>query len=150
MCLLRLRHQIIFEPEYDKTNKITYAPSEDSYQPGHPPCLISLRCAPFWIAWDPNFLQADSEDWSDISPVWSVSSLDGACVISLVLSRINYFEESRSTFAFIIQQTLNIIRYSEITYGRFWFVRHSDSVLVAASFGQKYDHFSLLCKQMDL
>ena len=29
---------------HDKTNEITCAPSQDSDQPGHPPCLISLRC----------------------------------------------------------------------------------------------------------
>ena len=29
------------EPQYDKTNKMTCAPSEDSDQPGH---LLSLRC----------------------------------------------------------------------------------------------------------
>ena len=31
---------LIFEPPHDKTNKIAYAPSEDSDQPGHPPRLI--------------------------------------------------------------------------------------------------------------
>ena len=30
------------EPQYNKTNKMTCAPSEDSDQPGHPPSLISL------------------------------------------------------------------------------------------------------------
>ena len=29
---------------YDKTNKMTCAPIEDSDLPGHPPSLISLRC----------------------------------------------------------------------------------------------------------
>ena len=33
-----------FEPPYDKTNKMSCAPSEDSDQPGHPPSLTSLRC----------------------------------------------------------------------------------------------------------
>ena len=34
----------IFEPPHDKTNKVAFAPSEESDQPGHPPSLISLRC----------------------------------------------------------------------------------------------------------
>ena len=34
-----------YEPYHDKTNKMACAPSEDSDQPGHPPSLISLRCA---------------------------------------------------------------------------------------------------------
>ena len=31
-----------FEPPHDKTNKMTFAPSEDSDQPGHPPSLIGV------------------------------------------------------------------------------------------------------------
>ena len=34
----------LFEPPHDKNNKMTFAPSEDSDQPGHPPSLISLHC----------------------------------------------------------------------------------------------------------
>ena len=30
------------EPFYDKTNKMAFAPSEDSDQPGHPPSLIKV------------------------------------------------------------------------------------------------------------
>ena len=33
------------EPHRDKTNKMACAPSEDSDQTGHPPSVISLRCA---------------------------------------------------------------------------------------------------------
>ena len=33
---------INFEPPHDKTNKMACAPSKDSDQPGHSPCLISL------------------------------------------------------------------------------------------------------------
>ena len=31
-----------FKPPHDKTNKMTFVPSEDSDQPGNPPCLISV------------------------------------------------------------------------------------------------------------
>ena len=31
---------LLNEPPHDKTNKMTFAPSEDSDQPGHPPNLI--------------------------------------------------------------------------------------------------------------
>ena len=34
--------QSIYEPQIDKTNKMSYAPSEDSDQPGHPPSLIRV------------------------------------------------------------------------------------------------------------
>ena len=42
------------EPQHYKTNKMTCAPSEDSDQPGHPQSQ--------WVAEDPMFLHADSED----------------------------------------------------------------------------------------
>ena len=41
-CLGRIR---TFEPQNDKTNTLTCAPSKDSDQHGHPPSLISLHCA---------------------------------------------------------------------------------------------------------
>ena len=45
----------VFELEHDKTNTITYAPSEDSDQPGHPPSLItvdqSLGCPTWGMFW---------------------------------------------------------------------------------------------------
>ena len=50
------------EPPHDKTNKIAFEPNEDSDQPGHPPSLSeSSQCAQ-WVAEDPMFLHADSED----------------------------------------------------------------------------------------
>ena len=39
-----LFQQLPFEPSHDKINKMAFAPSKDSDQPGHPPSLISLRC----------------------------------------------------------------------------------------------------------
>ena len=36
---------LLNELPHDKTNKMACAPSENSGQPGHPPSLISLRCA---------------------------------------------------------------------------------------------------------
>ena len=45
LATTRLKPDYKFEPPHDKTNKIIYAPSEDSDQPGHPTSLISLRSA---------------------------------------------------------------------------------------------------------
>ena len=45
-----------------KTNKMTCAPSEDTDQPEHPPSLISVYACTQWVAKDPSFLHADSED----------------------------------------------------------------------------------------
>ena len=38
------------------------APSEDSDQPGHPPSLMRVFPCAQWVAKDPSFLHADSED----------------------------------------------------------------------------------------
>ena len=64
--LLRVRTFQIFtvnkpkqlEQHHDKTNKMTFAPREDSVW--SEPSL----CAQ-WVAKDPSFLHADIEDWSD-------------------------------------------------------------------------------------
>ena len=60
--------KVTTELSHDKTNKMIFAPSEDSDQPGHPPSLISLRSALMG------------------SPGWSESSL-GAHIILLVWSQ---------------------------------------------------------------
>ena len=44
ILLRRHNTQTIFEPEHDKSNKITCTPSEDSDQPGHLASLSSLCC----------------------------------------------------------------------------------------------------------
>ena len=46
------------EPPHDKTNKMTCAPNKDSDQPGYPEPLLCTQ----WVAKDPTFLHADSED----------------------------------------------------------------------------------------
>ena len=43
---VRILLQILYELEHNKTNKVTCAPSEDSYQLGHLPSLISLAIWP--------------------------------------------------------------------------------------------------------
>ena len=40
------------EQQHDKTNKMTYVPSEDSDEPGHPPSLIrvfAVRLKKLWV-----------------------------------------------------------------------------------------------------
>ena len=60
--------QQLNEPPRDKTNKIAYAPSDDSDQPGRPPSLIASSLCAQWVAKDPSFLPADSEDSDQIGP----------------------------------------------------------------------------------
>ena len=44
-----------FEPPHDKTNKMTFVPSEDSDQPGHPPILIRVFAVRSMGSLGPNF-----------------------------------------------------------------------------------------------
>ena len=55
-----------FEPPYDKTNKMTFVPSKDSDQPGHPPSLIRVFAVRS-MGYDPILLQADSADSDQMS-----------------------------------------------------------------------------------
>ena len=65
-------------------------PSEDSDQPGHHPVWSeSLLCAQ-WVAKDPRFLHADSEDWSDWEDAQANLSLRWAHThsVGFVMSRL--------------------------------------------------------------
>ena len=82
----------VFEPQHVKTNKMICTPSEDSSA-----CTLAQSwCAVWpessqsveWVAKDPRFLHADSEDCDQTGhgcPGWSESLL-GVLVILLVLS----------------------------------------------------------------
>ena len=61
-----LRPTYVYERWHDKTNKVVYAPSWDSDQPGHPPSLIrvfAVRMKKAWILSYP--LRAQQRLWSD-------------------------------------------------------------------------------------
>ena len=72
-----------YEPPHDNANKVAYAPSEDSDQPGHPPSLIrvfAVRLKHHWVLSYPIKRTAKTLIRLDGLPVWSKSSL-GAHVI---------------------------------------------------------------------
>ena len=56
--LILTDNKLKFEPAHDKTNKMACAPSEDSDQSGHQGSSLCNQ----WVAKDPSFLYADSED----------------------------------------------------------------------------------------
>ena len=54
------------EPPHDKTNKMAYAPSKGSDQPGHPPSLIRVLAVRMKKHWTLNYLlSAQWRLWSD-------------------------------------------------------------------------------------
>ena len=74
----------ILEPPHDKTNKLTFAPSKDSDQPGHPPSLIRVFAVHMKKQWVLSYpLSTQQRLWSD----WADRSSLGAQIILLVLSR---------------------------------------------------------------
>ena len=68
-CYTGFRYLHTFEPLHDKINKMAWAPSEDSDQPGHPPSLIrvfAVRMKKPWVLSYP--LSAErrlGSDWAD-------------------------------------------------------------------------------------
>ena len=59
---LSVQLPLIIEPPHDKTNKMAYALSEDSDQPGHPPSLIRVFAVHMEKAWDLSYPLSTSED----------------------------------------------------------------------------------------
>ena len=56
----------LFEPQHDKINKMTYAPSEDSDRPGHLPSLIRVFAVGMKKAWVLSYqLSTQQRFWSD-------------------------------------------------------------------------------------
>ena len=74
------------------------APSEDSDQSGHPPSLIRVFACAQWVAEDPSFLHADSEDsdqtgrisaQADLSLRWADSHIVGFVMSWLILKKLD-------------------------------------------------------------
>ena len=84
-------NEVWFELLYDKTNKTTCAPREDSDQPGHPPSLIRVFAVGFpgwsesslcaqWVAKDPGcFVQTEKTDQTGQMPrlIWVFAGRTG-------------------------------------------------------------------------
>ena len=74
---------LTFEPPHDKTNKMAWAPSEDSDQPGHPPSLIRVFAVRRKKAWVLRYaLSAYQRLWSD----WADAKAD----LSLCWAHISF------------------------------------------------------------
>ena len=61
----------IHEPLHEKTNKMTSASSEDSYEPGHPPSLIKVFAVHMKKQWVLSYsMSAQQRLWSDFRLIW--------------------------------------------------------------------------------
>ena len=84
------------EPPHDKTNKMTVRPGKTQISLGiHPVWSESSLCAQ-WIAKDPSFLHADSEDWSDWADAQADLSLrwGHSHFVGFVMSRLMWVYQS--------------------------------------------------------
>ena len=89
----RQNWNLLYEPPHDKTNKITVRPVKTQISLGiRPVWWESLLCAQ-WVAKDPSFLHADSEDSDQIGRmprlIWVLAGRTGHFV-SFVMRRLNY------------------------------------------------------------
>ena len=79
----------INEPENDKPTK--WPIRQAQHQTCRHPLSLIKTCALFWLAKDPNILQADREDWADWMHVqvdFFIWGLGPANIIPLILSRV--------------------------------------------------------------
>ena len=65
-------NKIKYEPQHDKTNKMSVHPTKTPISLGIRPVWSESSLCAQWVAKDPRFLHADSEDWSD----WAYAQAD--------------------------------------------------------------------------
>ena len=61
-CWPKSAQQILRRQHITKNNKMSWSPSKDSDQPGHPPSLIRVFAVCSMVAKDPSILHTDSEE----------------------------------------------------------------------------------------
>ena len=83
--------QCIFELRYDKINKMAVRPAKTQISLGIRPVWSESSLCVQWVAKNPSFLHADSEDWSDWMDAQADLSLHCALLILLVLSCCSSF-----------------------------------------------------------
>ena len=82
MRVMMINRFTVLEPRHDKTNKVTVRPEKTQISLGIRPVWSESSLCAKWVAKDPSFFHADSEDSDQtgqmprlIRPVWSESSL---------------------------------------------------------------------------
>ena len=104
LAIVAVKTEKIIDPAHDKTNKMAYAPSKDSDQPGHPPSLIGVCVKQAWVL--RYFLSTQQRLWSD----WADAQAD----LSLRWAHIHFigFFHVQVQFSFIISSCLNFISFN--------------------------------------
>ena len=101
-----------FEPPQDKTNKMTFVPSEDSDQPGYPPSLIRVFAVRSMGSLGPNFASGGQRwlwsDWAEPRLIWVFAGRTDHFV-GFVMTWLNFHIETTSeTIAYDIVTNLHM------------------------------------------
>ena len=98
---------VAYEPQLDKTNKMTVRPAKTQISLGIRPVWSESSLCAQLVAKDPLFLHADSEDSDQTGrmPSWSESSL-GAHAILLVLSWGGTFQVTINSFKWRVKNEI--------------------------------------------
>ena len=94
-CICNSNKNNIFvesKPQHDKTNKVTVRPLKTQISLGIRPVWSESSLCAQWVAKDPSFLHADSEDWSDWADAQSDLSVRWAHshFVGFVMSQLFY------------------------------------------------------------
>ena len=78
------------EPRHEKTNKMSVRPAKTQISLGIRPVWSESSLCTQWVAKDPSFLPADSEDWSDWADTQADQSLRWAHThfVGFLMSRL--------------------------------------------------------------
>ena len=81
---------MLYEPRNGKTNKMSVRPAKTQISLGIRTVWSESSLSAQWVAKDPSFLRADSEDWSDWADAQADLSLRWAHnhIIDFVMSRL--------------------------------------------------------------
>ena len=114
-----------YDPHRDKTNKMACAPSENSDQPGHPPCLIRVFAVRFKKARILSYpLSAQRRLWSDWTDAqadlrlrWAHSHFVGFVTMRLIFRFLCYHKHAFALILYTINlKTLRHCRHGICEY----------------------------------
>ena len=106
-----------FEPLHDKISKMTFVPSEDADQPGHPPSLIRVFAVRSLGSLGPSFASGGQRwlwsDWADaqadLSLRWAHRSF---CWFCHAVAQFSYWKHFRNHFVL----HCNEFAYAQLTW----------------------------------
>ena len=111
-----------FEPPHDKTNKMTVRPAKTQISLGIRPVWSKSSLCTQWVAKDPNFLHADSEDSDQTGRIpslcWAHMPFCWFCHAGLIFS--HFITWLQSTWKVFLKEEPNKANITNITWLLGW------------------------------